>query len=199
MCCSQHCPGEDYFSLQAWQMCVYKSSEKRVFALVKPISFWHINEGENLMLSQCKARIYLKINTSLYQKNTSIRVRYAETDQMGVVYYGIYPQYFEVGRVESLRSLGFPYRKLEEDGVMLPVRSLEVQYKASALYDELLQVRTIIPELPSTRIQFLHEIMNEAGTCITTGKVELVFVNAKSRRPRRPPENLLKALSPFYQ
>ena len=91
-----------------------------------------------------------------------LRTRYAETDQMGVVYYGNYPQYLELGRVEWLRSIGFTYKAMEEEGVMMPVVSLQIQYKKPALYDELITIRTKLKELPSTKkLSFDYEILNE--------------------------------------
>lgn len=123
----------------------------------------------------------------MFQQKTQIRVRYAETDQMGVVYYGNYPQYFEVGRVEALREVGFPYRELEDQGVMLPVLNLSIKYIRPAKYDDLLTITTRIEKMPGTRIEFFHEIHDEAGQLLTTGKVELVFVNISTRRPMAAP------------
>lgn len=134
----------------------------------------------------------------MHQKNTHLRVRYAETDQMGVVYYGVYAQYFEVGRVESLRDLGIRYRALEEQGIMLPVRRLEVNYKAPARYDDWLTIETTVQEMPQTRILFAHRILNEANQVLCTGTVELVFVDALSRRPRMAPAEVLDALKPYF-
>lgn len=127
----------------------------------------------------------------MFQQKTQIRVRYAETDQMGVVYYGNYPQYLEVGRVEALREVGFPYKDLENQGVMLPVLNLSIKYIRPATYDDLLTVTTTVEKLPATRIEFLHEIHNSDGQRITTGRVELVFVNIATRRPMTAPENFV--------
>lgn len=134
----------------------------------------------------------------MYKSSTSVRVRYAETDQMGVVYYGNYPQFFEVGRVEALRQLGTTYRALEERGIMLPVLSLNVKYIRSATYDEKIEIVTIIKELPNTRISFQHEIYNEAGTLLTTGSVQLVFVDAETRRPRQAPEDFVALFGGYF-
>jgi acyl-CoA thioester hydrolase len=134
----------------------------------------------------------------LHQKNTHLRVRYAETDQMGVVYYGVYAQYFEVGRVESLRDLGIRYRALEEAGIMLPVRRLEVNYKAPARYDDWLTIETTVQEMPQTRILFVHRILNEEAQVLCTGTVELVFVDVQSRRPRLAPIEVINALRPYF-
>lgn len=123
-----------------------------------------------------------------------LRTRYAETDQMGVVYYGNYPQYLELGRVEWLRSIGFTYRAMEEEGVMMPVVSLQIQYKKPALYDELITIRTKLKELPSTKIEFDYEILNEKGELLSTANTVLVFVDAKTFRPVRCPEKVLKLI-----
>lgn len=123
----------------------------------------------------------------------SVRVRYAETDQMGVVYYGNYAQYFEVGRVELLREHGLSYREMEEGGVMLPVVNLEVNYKKSALYDDLLKIETEIVEKPSVKITFNHNIYNSANELLVTGKVILVFLDIKTQKIKKAPNALLEA------
>jgi acyl-CoA thioester hydrolase len=124
----------------------------------------------------------------------SVRVRYAETDQMGVVYYGNYAQYFEVGRVEFLRERGMSYREMEEDGVMLPVVHLEVNYKKSALYDELLTIETEIVEKPTVKISFNHKIYNKKKELLVTGKVVLVFMEIETRKIKKASSDILKAL-----
>lgn len=123
-----------------------------------------------------------------------LRTRYAETDQMGVVYYGNYPQYLELGRVEWLRSIGFTYKAMEKEGIMMPVVSLKIQYKKPALYDELITIRTKLKELPSTKIEFNYEILNEKGELLSTANTVLVFVDAKTFRPVRCPEKVLKLI-----
>lgn len=124
-----------------------------------------------------------------------VRVRYAETDQMGVVYHGNYAQYFEMGRVEWLRNLGVSYRDMEEDGIMLPVVSLTMKYKKPARYDDLLTVRTIFKKQESVKIEFDYEILSEAGELLTTGNSILVFVNMKTGRPTTPPQYILEKLA----
>ncbi|RDI09760.1 acyl-CoA thioesterase [Flavobacterium sp. AG291] len=124
-----------------------------------------------------------------------VRVRYAETDQMGVVYHGNYAQYFEMGRVEWLRNLGVSYKSMEEDGVMLPVVSLTMNYKKPARYDDLLTVRTIFKEQRSVKIEFDYEILNEAGELLTTGNSVLVFVDGKTGRPTAPPSYITERLN----
>ena len=124
-----------------------------------------------------------------------VRVRYAETDQMGVVYHGNYAQYLEMGRVEWLRSLGLSYSYMEKNGIMLPVVSLTINYKKPARYDDLITVRTIFKKQQSVKIEFEYEIYNEAGELLTTGSSVLVFVDMKTGRPVLPPEYVLEALS----
>jgi acyl-CoA thioester hydrolase len=123
-----------------------------------------------------------------------IRVRYGETDQMGVVYHGNYAQYFEIGRVEWLRKFGVSYKQMEEDGVMLPVISLSINYKKSARYDDLIKVKTQLVKLPSATIEFNYEITNELGEILTTGNTSLVFIDINKNRPTRCPQYLLDKL-----
>ena len=118
----------------------------------------------------------------------SVRVRYAETDQMGVVYHGNYAQYFEMGRVEWLRNFGVSYKWMEDNGVMLPVVSLEMNYKKPARYDDLLRVKTILKSQTTVKIEFDYEIYNEQNQLLTTGYSMLVFVDMKTGRPIVPPK-----------
>lgn len=130
----------------------------------------------------------------MYQTETSMRVRYGETDRMGYAYYANYALYFEVGRTEMLRTLGFTYKQWEDSGIILPVKSLSIQYIAPAFYDDLLLVRTTLRDKPTAKISFDYEIFNGSGTQLCTGNTILVFTDAKSRRPRRPPEQFMTAL-----
>ncbi|MEM8565375.1 MAG: thioesterase family protein [Bacteroidota bacterium] len=134
----------------------------------------------------------------MYQHQLQIRVRYADTDQMGYVYYGNYAAYYEAARVEALRALGMTYRELEESGVMMPVLENHSKYIAPALYDELLTITTSINKKPGVRITFHYEIHNEEGSLIHTGETLLVFVNMESKRPCAMPENMEKLLSPYF-
>lgn len=134
----------------------------------------------------------------MFTHETTLRVRYGETDQMGYVYYGNYAEFFEVGRVEALRSLGFPYRRLEEEGVMLPVREMQVRYHKPARYDDLIRMRTHITELPGIRISFRYELFNELDELLTEATTTLVFVTKGAMRPCPAPQHLLKALSPYF-
>lgn len=130
----------------------------------------------------------------MYKNQTQIRVRYGETDQMGVVYHANYASYFEVGRTEWLREYGITYKSMEETGVMLPVISLEIKYKNSAKYDDLLTIKTSINKLPSARIEFDYELVNESGDLLATGSTDLVFIDMKRNRPMRCPDYLLDKL-----
>jgi acyl-CoA thioester hydrolase len=134
----------------------------------------------------------------MYTHEMQIRVRYGETDQMGYCYYGNYAEYFEVGRVETLRSLGLSYRSLEESGIMLPVLELHVKYIRPAYYDDLLTLRTSIAELPGARIRFTYELMNVQGQKINEAETTLVFINKNTNRPCPAPNALLDKLRPFF-
>tara|TARA_B100000287_G_C20377659_1_gene680227 strand:- start:84 stop:491 length:408 start_codon:yes stop_codon:yes gene_type:complete len=127
----------------------------------------------------------------MYTNETNIRVRYAETDQMGYVYYGVYAQYYEVGRVELLRSIGLSYKKLEEKGFSLPVLDFTIKYKKPAFYDDELIIKTTVSTLPSTKIDFEYETYNSKKQLLNIGKVTLVFVNKLSSKPCNAPGFLL--------
>jgi acyl-CoA thioester hydrolase len=123
-----------------------------------------------------------------------IRIRYGETDQMGVVYHGNYPQFIEIGRIEWLRSLGVSYKKMEEEGVMLPVISLNINYKKPVFYDDVISVKTFVKKKPTASIEFEYEITNEAGEIVTTASTVLAFVNMNTKRPMRCPKYILDKL-----
>ncbi len=134
----------------------------------------------------------------MYKHEIQLRVRYAETDKMGVVYHGNYAQYFEVARVEMLRSLGISYRSMEEEGTMLPVVNLNIDYKKPAHYDELLTVKTVISELPSAKIQFEYTLLNQNQELLARASTTLVFVDVESKRPKRCPEFLFNKLTDLF-
>jgi acyl-CoA thioester hydrolase len=113
---------------------------------------------------------------------------------MGYVYYGNYAEYFEVGRVEWLRSLGVSYKSLEASGVMLPVLNMTVNFIKPAKYDDLLTVTTILRKKPMVKIEFDFEIVNEAGDLITTGQTSLVFMDMKKNKPIKGPSDLLEQI-----
>jgi len=124
---------------------------------------------------------------------TTLRVRYGETDQMGYVYYGNYAQYFEVGRVEAMREAGMSYRELEETGYMLPVVNLQVNYLLPAKYDDLVTVKTEIVSLKGARLLFHYEILKE-NSVLCKGETTLVFVNKLTMRPTPPPKNFIELI-----
>ena len=133
----------------------------------------------------------------MYSHKINIRVRYSETDKMGFVYYGIYAQYYEVGRVELLRSLGFSYKSLEDFGYELPVVSFKINYKRPAFYDDEIIIKTSISETPSSKITFDYECFNIDGSLINNGQVVLVFVNRDTKKPCKPPQIIIDNLKNF--
>jgi acyl-CoA thioester hydrolase len=126
-----------------------------------------------------------------------IRVRYGETDQMGVVYHANYASYFEVGRTEWLRQFGITYKSMEESGVMLPVVSLTLNYKNSARYDDLIKVKTTLKKLPLASIEFEYELTNQKNELVATGNTVLAFIDMERNRPTRCPKYLLDKLQNY--
>jgi acyl-CoA thioester hydrolase len=135
----------------------------------------------------------------MYRSETTIRVRYGETDQMGYVYYGFYAMYYEVARVESLRKLGVTYKEIEAMGIIMPVIENRSRYIAPARYDEQLTVVATISEKPSVKIKFEYEIYNERKELIHTGETILVFINKETNKPCRPPQEMERVLEPFFK
>ena len=134
----------------------------------------------------------------MFTHQTTIRVRYAETDQMGFVYYGNYAAFYEVARVEALRSLGLTYKNMEADGIIMPVAENSSKYIRPARYDDLLQINLAIRDLPEKRITFHYEILNEQNELIHIGKTKLAFLDKNSGRPRKAPRNIIDLLKPFF-
>jgi acyl-CoA thioester hydrolase len=135
----------------------------------------------------------------MYKSETTVRVRYGETDQMGYVYYGIYAMYYEVARVESLRKLGLTYREIEAMGIIMPVLENRSRFLAPGRYDEELRIVTTLREKPSVRIKFEYEIFNSENTLIHQGETSLAFVDKLTNRPCRPPDAMQKVLEPFFK
>jgi acyl-CoA thioester hydrolase len=131
----------------------------------------------------------------MIQNEISLRVRYGETDQMGVVYHGNYAQYLEMGRVEWLRALGISYKKMEESGLILPVISLQINFKKSAVYDEQIRVVTRLKSSPLVKIEFEYEIYNESDEILATANTVLAFMDRETNRPTRCPKYLLEKIS----
>ncbi len=134
----------------------------------------------------------------MYSHDTTIRVRYSETDRMGYVYYGNYAQYFEIGRVELFRTLGFSYRELEDAGVNMPVIDMKSKFIRPATYDEVLTVRTTVPDLPEAKICFRYEIYNTDDDLIHTGETNLAFFDETRGKPMRPPQWFKDLLLPWF-
>ena len=124
----------------------------------------------------------------MIKTETILRVRYAETDQMGYVYYGVYAQYYEVGRVEAMRSLGFSYKEMEETGVLMPVINLTINYKKPAKYDDEVRIVTSVNEIPGIRITFHYECYNQKNELLNTGSVTLVFIDKLKNKPISAPQ-----------
>jgi acyl-CoA thioester hydrolase len=135
----------------------------------------------------------------MYTNDTRVRVRYSETDQMNVVYYGNYAQYFEVGRVEAMRSLGLSYKDLEATGIIMPVVEFKARFLRPARYDDLLTIRTTIKELPTGHhIEFFQEVYNEKGKLLTSGYVINYFVLADTMEKTKVPAEMQERLKPFF-
>ena len=132
----------------------------------------------------------------MYESQTQIRVRYAETDQMNVVYHGNYAQYFEVGRAEAIRSLGFTYKDLEAMGVIMPIVELTSKFLRPAHYDDLLTIKTVLKEWPTNhRIEFNQEVYNQHEKLLTIGKVVLYFIDAITKEKTVMPKEWRLAIA----
>ena len=135
----------------------------------------------------------------MFNHSVKIRVRYGETDQMGYVYYGNYAEYFEVGRVEMLRSLGLSYKELEvEHGILMPVTSLKIRYVRPAHYDDELKIITTLRELPGKRIVFHVEIFKEEAKMVCSGEVRLCFIDKISGASLDTPSQIIDRLKPYF-
>lgn len=135
----------------------------------------------------------------MFEHSNKLRVRYGETDQMGYMYYGNYASFYEVGRVEMLRSLGLTYSGMEASGIMMPVVELNCRYLKPALYDEEITIRVIMEEMPRIRIHFKYELYNEKQELINTGETLLVFINMQTNRPCIAPQYFLEKVKPFFK
>lgn len=135
----------------------------------------------------------------MFISEIQVRVRYAETDQMGVVYHSNFFLYYEVSRAESIRKLGFTYADMEKMGIIMPVIEVQSRFIKPALYDDLLTVKTILKELPvHHKIEFNHEVYNDRKELIATGKVILYFMEAKTMKRTVMPEQLLEKLQSYF-
>ncbi|WP_443943639.1 acyl-CoA thioesterase [Pedobacter sp. AW1-32] len=135
----------------------------------------------------------------MFIHETKVKVRYAETDQMGVVYHGNYAEYYEIARTECFEACsGITYESMEADGVMLPILELQSKYLKPAFYNQVLTVKSIVKELPTVRLYVEYEIYNEAEQLINIGKTTLVFVDKQTRRPCHPPTNFMDGVRKHF-
>ncbi|HTN17477.1 MAG TPA: thioesterase family protein [Chitinophagaceae bacterium] len=137
---------------------------------------------------------------NMYEYTTEIRVRYGETDQMGYLYYGNYALYYEVGRTDAIRHLGFTYKAMEEQGIALPVAECNLRYLRPAFYDDLITIKTTIREMPTgSVIQFHSELYNQHGKLINKGLTTLVFFDMQERKKTTIPDFLRESLEPYFK
>ena len=135
----------------------------------------------------------------MFTHETPIRVRYAETDQMGVVYHSNYFPYFEAARAEAIRELGMTYADIEKTGVFMPIVDVHCRYLRPAKYDDLLTVRTMLKELPvHHKIEFHHEVYNEKDELLVVGKIILYFMEAHGMKKTVMPQELMEKLKPYF-
>lgn len=134
----------------------------------------------------------------MIRAETTIRVRYGETDRMGYVYYGVYAQYYEVGRVEALRKIGFSYKEMEDRGILLPVLDFQIHYQKPAYYDDEVIIVTTIKNPPGTRFTFHYECFNQKGEQLNNGMVTLVFIDKERNKPCQPPEWFMTEIRKFF-
>ena len=127
-------------------------------------------------------------------QSTSFRIRYGETDQMGVVYHGNYAQFFEIGRIDWLRAIDISYKNMEENNIMLPVVSLQCDFKKSAEFDDEITVKTTLKKIPTAKIEFDYEITNQKNELLTTGSTTLVFVSMITKKIMRCPDHILEKI-----
>jgi acyl-CoA thioester hydrolase len=127
----------------------------------------------------------------MFHYDHKLRVRYGETDTMGIVHHGNYPLYYEEARTEMLRSIGLSYAELERQGTMMPVVDMHIKYIAPAYFDDVLTVRVSLKEAPTARIVFHYDVINPEGKTINQATVTLAFMDAVTRRPRRAPQPMV--------
>ena len=134
----------------------------------------------------------------MYESITNVIVRYGETDQMGVVYYGNYALYYEQGRAAAIKQLGYSYKEMEDDGIMMPVIEMQSKYLKPAKYDDTLTIKTIVKELPTRKMTFYSEVY-KGETLINSGFVTLLFVNKENNKITSAPKQLLQLLKPYFE
>ena len=135
----------------------------------------------------------------MFSHKTQIRIHYALTDQMGVVYHGHYAQFYEIGRTEALRSLGLTYKEVEATGVIMPVTEIHSKFIRPALYDDLITVVTTVKEMPlHHKIIFHSEIYNEKDELLNVGDVTLYFMDAKTMKRAEMPQQIKEKMADFF-
>lgn len=135
----------------------------------------------------------------MFVTETQVRIHYALTDQMGVVYYGHYAQFYEIGRTEAIRQIGYTYKEIEALGIIMPVVEIHSKFLRPAKYDDLITIKTTLREMPAHhKIIFHAEIYNEADKLLNTGEVILFFLNAKTMKRCAMPEVLREKLSKYF-
>jgi len=136
----------------------------------------------------------------MYVSETQIRIHYALTDQMGIVYHGHFAQLYEIGRTESIRQLGFAYKDIEALGIIMPVVNLQIKFFQPAKYDDLVTVKTILKELPQNhKIIYYGEIYNESNNLLSTAEITMYFMNAKEMTRANMPEELIGKLKGYFE
>lgn len=135
----------------------------------------------------------------MIESSCTIEVRYGETDQMGIVNNANYPSYYEIGRTDWLKKLGMSYKQMEEDGIMMPLVDLYAKYYRPAYYENVLTIKTVVKELPTSRMRFDYFIYNQDGTLINEGYTQLAFMNAETRKVTRAPKELIEIMGKYFQ
>lgn len=135
----------------------------------------------------------------MFRSEVQVRVRYADTDQMGYVYYGKYASFYEIARVEALRNIGISYKELEAQGIMMPVLENHSYYLQPAQFDEVLTIRVMVKEIPTAKMTFHYEIYNESEQLIHRGETVLVFISKATRKIMRPPSIISGVLKPYFE
>ncbi len=135
----------------------------------------------------------------MFITETQIRIHYALTDQMGVVYHGHYAQFYEIGRSEAIRQIGYTYKDVEAMGIIMPVVEIHSRFLRPAKYDDLITVKTTLKEIPTNfKIVFYSEIFNEQDELLNTGEVTLFFADAKTMKRCNMPEVLKDKLRKYF-
>ena len=135
----------------------------------------------------------------MFITETQIRIHYALTDQMGIVYHGHYAQFYEIGRAEAIRQLGYTYKDLEAMGIIMPVVEIHSRFLRPAKYDDLVTVKTTLKELPTAhKIIFHNDIYNEQDELLNTGEVTLYFMDAKTMKRISMPDELFQIVSKYF-